>query len=428
MAGTGTVLKDYVRKAQLAIEDARGHLDRAAAWEQLQERDSDGQALGPLPYTEAALQAFERAHHANPEDAEILHHLAIAHHARAWDWELASDARAPREWEEALRWWNALTFKPEFWNALESRMKALDEEADPSIVRKEMREHLMENLLDVHVEFVRHYFEVGEPDRATAHIGVIQRAVLPPAVKKRLTQKVFHAMTDSISGAGDFQASGLIRIQSFLELFPDYLPALRMHAEFALRKLTGFSFQEHWAEILAFSEECSRWSQRLAAHSQANSDPLAVAALVELCGEFALRGRDRALQYIKVSENKVSSLNRDSAQSSLDLAIRWGEIGCHISSSDSLIRMAYAFALNLRAILLGEEQADIMHSPALDFETKLRVARTNAEQSVRLLEEAVRVNPADEVLKQNLHANRQELETLNRLLEQHGELNRGGGL
>jgi hypothetical protein len=78
-------VRELIRRSRAAVEEAMGRMALSRAWEQLQERDSEGAPQGPLPYTEPALGELAAAHARDPEDIGVVHHLAIAHHARAWD-------------------------------------------------------------------------------------------------------------------------------------------------------------------------------------------------------------------------------------------------------------------------------------------------------------------------------------------------------
>ena len=188
---------EMVKHARAAVCDALAHSHPARAWELLQERDADGNAKGPLPYTNQALDELTAAHERNPEDAGVVHHLAIAHHARAWDLELQGDLAAVAEWENALGYWRMVASSGQgFWAGWEAKLAACDPNARPGLLRQVRRE-LLEYLLDIHVDFVRYYCEADTPDRATAHVQIVRRAEIPPAVKKRLVEKVFKAMIES---------------------------------------------------------------------------------------------------------------------------------------------------------------------------------------------------------------------------------------
>src|SRR3954462_15198289 len=167
-------VRELVRDARAAIQEmsARSHL--AKAWGSLQERDIDGNALWALPYTESALAEFEATHRREPDDVGIVHHLAIIHHARAWDLELHNDAQAADAWKTALDYWQVLASSGEFPTGLEAKLLTCDPNADPALLAEVLRD-LPENLIDVHVAFVRHYSELGEEARARTHVDLIMQ-------------------------------------------------------------------------------------------------------------------------------------------------------------------------------------------------------------------------------------------------------------
>src|SRR5205085_2625590 len=115
----GSETQTLIREAQLVVREVRARSGLAQAWELLQERDADGKATGALPYTDAALAALDTAQANAPDDIGLLHHAAIAHHARAWDFELRTDPRAAAEWALALHLWYRLVTSQEFRTGLE---------------------------------------------------------------------------------------------------------------------------------------------------------------------------------------------------------------------------------------------------------------------------------------------------------------------
>src|SRR5947209_2066012 len=254
MSTTQRGIAELVRESRVAVRAALGRSHLARAWELLQDRADDSRSRGTLPYTDEAIGELEAAHRHDPEDVNAVHHLAIAHHARAWDFELRGDPRAIAEWETALAFWRSVAATGAFWGQLEEKLLRIDPQADRRPLG-ERRRGLLEQLLEVHVGFVRHYSEAGTPDRATGHVRLVQRASIPPAVKKRLVAKVFIAMTGGVAEAKatrDF-AAALIPVERVLSLFPDYLQALRLHAEVCKEWVSGMSFRDDWKAILDVS-------------------------------------------------------------------------------------------------------------------------------------------------------------------------------
>src|SRR5690348_10849712 len=116
-----------VRTARAVVGEARARAHPARAWEALQERDAEGQPRGARPYADVALAELLEAHAHDPEDIGVVHHLAIAYHARAWDWELAGDRRATDEWERALNHWHTVAVAREFWDGLKEKLRTCDD-------------------------------------------------------------------------------------------------------------------------------------------------------------------------------------------------------------------------------------------------------------------------------------------------------------
>jgi len=133
------IAQRLIKEARIALTDACARSHPSNAWESLQERDPEGNARGSLPYSARAIDEFAEAHQQNPEDIAVLHHLAIAHHARAWDFELVGDPRAPREWEEALGYWRAVSSSREFWAAMEAKLRSCEPSADLEPLREMQR-------------------------------------------------------------------------------------------------------------------------------------------------------------------------------------------------------------------------------------------------------------------------------------------------
>jgi uncharacterized cupin superfamily protein len=126
MASQQNAGRPWVEEAQLILADARARSHPANAWAALQEKDAEGNPRGALPFSARAIEEFAAAHRQNPDDIGVVHHLAIAHHARAWDLELAGDQGAAAEWEEALGCWRAIAHSREFWAAMEGKLHACE--------------------------------------------------------------------------------------------------------------------------------------------------------------------------------------------------------------------------------------------------------------------------------------------------------------
>jgi hypothetical protein len=136
-------LRALIEQVRDAVRDTR---DRAAL------EEACGLLRTPeehLTYTDEAIAAFEAIHARQRHDPAVLHHLAIAHHARAWDLELRGDPEALEAWVRALGCWNLLSRIDGFWDLLRARLVAAHPNSDPDLVTK-VREELQQELTEVH--------------------------------------------------------------------------------------------------------------------------------------------------------------------------------------------------------------------------------------------------------------------------------------
>jgi hypothetical protein len=392
-----------VREACAAVHEGLARSHQARAWELLQERDAEGNAKGALPYTAQALAEFAAAHDRDPDDVGVVHHLAIAHHAHAWDLELQGDPHAVHAWERALGYWRIVAASGEFWASLEAHFLASDPKADLALLA-EVRRDLLEHLLDIHVDFVRHYCESAMPERANAHVELVKRARIPPAVTKRLLDKVFDAMTGAVPEARATQAyaSALTTLDRFLVLFPDYLPALRMYAEICKEWVASMSYLDDWDAIRQVSERADPYARRLEAHPGLDDQPLAQTALEELTCELVRRSRDRGESYFAARGSKpLGVAERDAAKAAFELGMTWGRLGCQRSPSGSPRRTLLAACLYGHAASLCEEATEVRDAE-IDDRTKVVTALRLFRLAEAAVAEALGYAPGEEQLIQLL--------------------------
>ncbi|MBI3248824.1 MAG: tetratricopeptide repeat protein [Deltaproteobacteria bacterium] len=316
-----------LRELQDALQVARRLSLKTVGWEQLQAKDADGNASGPQPYTEAAIATFTRALDQNEDDPDLLHHLAITHHARAWDLELQGSAEAFAAWEEALKYWRRLQTCAPFWHRLREKGKLLDPHFDPAIL-DETRQQLSQYLLEVHLDFIRQYYDQGQVERAEHHVRLVRRAHLPPAVRKQMDHRLYEVMTSGIPVALSTHdhATAIQVVERFLRLFPQYLPALQQGIEIYAQWLAQTSVQDQWPQIEALQTQAKPYATRLAAHPDLSNQPLArvaVAALAFLIGD---KYEDRARALRAQRKQDADTLDHAAAQrerQTWDNAITW---------------------------------------------------------------------------------------------------------
>lgn len=404
----------WLKEGRVVLDEARRRAGLAAAWQALQERDAHGEALGPLPYTPEAIALFTRACEEDPDDATILHHLAIATHAWAWDRELAGDPGAGACWEQALGYWRQLIASPDFWRARVEKLARLAPLADQGILDT-LRGGLYEELLDIHVEFVRHYFSVSTSERAAAHIDLIRRARIPPAVRRKLIDKLYLAMTASVPRMVAQQqfSAALGMVAQFLTLAPHYLPALQLAVEIGRDWCRSLSYVEHWLEILALEGRLRALSlpSALIALPGFAEAPLARAAVEDLAGELMRKYCDRAESHVARLEKGVFiQADHDAAEQLLETAIAWGRTVRPISTAASGLNRQFAGNLNQRMYLCLQFERPAAVEQTDDFKEKIELEVFYLERCKAWLDEAVGAHGDDAVLNGNLAAISEELE------------------
>lgn len=275
-----------------ALRAARQRSQKWLAWRHLQ-------ASGAAPYAPEAITAFEQAYRYDENDCTAIHHLAIAYHAMAWDLELGAAAGAMEAWEKSLFYWRKLQACGAFWRDLYAKGAALGQGFDRQAVEA-FRRNLNYILLEIHVDFIRHYCEQEKRELAAQHIAVIKRARIPPAARKQLELLVYAAMTSAIPdavAAGHF-VDALNTLDGFLDLFPTCAPALQAYLEAVEQWLGQLSPAAHWDTIGDLDQRAApRWE---ALESLAPEHPLADAALGALAaalgGKYWARARQLRLQ------------------------------------------------------------------------------------------------------------------------------------
>ncbi len=406
-----------LRESRVAVAVVKKRMRLVAGWQALQERDKNGQPKGPLPYSDVAMTEFNNALAEDPENPDIIHHLAIATHARAWDLELQDDPKAAAEWERALGHWRAVISSSSFWDGFREKLMAIDPAADPALITT-LRSDLYEQLLDIHVDFIRRYFEGNNPNRAAVHVGIIGRARIPPAVRARLTDKLFAAMTVSVAQARAMQEfeAALGPVEQFLALFKTHLPALQAHAEICRDWVTALSYSGDWQKIVSLYARAEPYAKHLAGHDKLTATPLAKSVLEELAIECMRKAKDRGNHHLALlTDGAFSQTEHDEAEWAFEQALAWGRCGMPASTSGSGLRLLLASALNDRMILcLKHEMPSILESD-IDLKAKLNTQIFLFKKCIVLLEEAVQVYPEDTTINSNLQGIRKDLEKMENL-------------
>lgn len=272
-----SALLPAIQELGTTLRSAQARGQKWRAWQLLSLTNEHGiQTL--IPYTPEAIALLESAYESGDGDCDLIHHLAIAYHAWAWDLEQEGAETAVNAWTKSLFYWRKLQTCADFWQALIRRGEALAGAFDAQTIITSRRD-LLRHLLEIHVEFIRHYYEQQQYGQALRHIELIRQARIPPAMRKELTALVYEAMT---TAAPDAKLDGRFRealavIEGFLRLFPTYVPALQFYLEIIAEWAEQLSPAEHWPELAALSEQAlARWemlytSQVLEQHPFAQS-------------------------------------------------------------------------------------------------------------------------------------------------------------
>lgn len=249
----------------------------ATAWQQLQETDDYG-LVQVRPYTPEALATLEALYERHNQDVELIHHLAIAHHARAWDLELRDDPAAFESWLAMFEYWARLKALNSFWERRTDEAVALG--ADPAVL-EDFRDNLLSYLIEIHIDFIKQF-----PHKAREHIELIyNRAPIPPAIRKQVPRQVYEVMTATLAEVENRREflDALAIVARFLEYFPDDVPALQEMVNIAQRAIdTPLVPQEDYQLLLDIADVVGPCWDRLDQHPDLTKYPLARPSLGDL--------------------------------------------------------------------------------------------------------------------------------------------------
>lgn len=295
-----------VRDLGEALRSTEQRSQKWPAWQQLRMTNDQG-VESVKPYTPEVIAILEASYTLDESDCDVIHHLAIAYHAMAWDLELCESNMASEAWKKALFYWRKLQACGAFWQDLCIKGESLGTEFNRNEVEA-FRQNLMQYLLEIHVDFIRHYYEQKKPDQASRHIELIRQARISPAARKELTALVYEAMASTVPNIAEEGRFGdaLTILDDFLNLFPSYLPALQQYLEIAKRWVNQMSPASQWQEILDLDKRVSpRWDA-LSASKHLSDHPLAPAELGNLAsvlgGKHWARARSLQLQREEASQ------------------------------------------------------------------------------------------------------------------------------
>lgn len=112
---------------------------------------------------------------ARDHDLWRRHHLAVLHHARAYDLEMQGNSEAGGHWTRALEHWRAVHKDDTFWHQLALHLgEQMGTEIDPAMVA-DVRQRLPRDLLEPHRDLIVAYRST-EPHRAKVHMHLLTSA------------------------------------------------------------------------------------------------------------------------------------------------------------------------------------------------------------------------------------------------------------
>lgn len=190
-------------------------------------------------YDDTAFALWGALLHADPDDVESRHHLAIMFHARAIDRE-QSDApdQSNADWEAALDHWAALWHSAPFWDRLADVVAPPEQNA--SAARRQLlrapidalQARLPTLILRMHIDIA---LDPATPHyRAKHHVGLLLRAPFPAQAKSEVRRAAYELLAAGIP-AGVWQTNVLDGalidaamkvVQRYLDVDPDCEPAL----------------------------------------------------------------------------------------------------------------------------------------------------------------------------------------------------------
>lgn len=149
-----------------------------------------------IVYSQEAIDAWEQIHRAAPHDFPAVHHLAVMHHARAFDLEQGPRPRESNaDWEAALRHWAWLCGCDEFWERLG---QFLPRGSPPQLVEA-VRRRWPEALLRVHIDLILD--PLTQEHRARYHLRLLRSAGFTPDIQQRMLHEVYEARMNEVPTA-----------------------------------------------------------------------------------------------------------------------------------------------------------------------------------------------------------------------------------
>jgi hypothetical protein len=157
------------------------------------------------PWTRTAIRLWEQEYARGTEvtagaDIEVVHHLAIAHHACAYDLESAGDDAAFGHFEKALRHWATLHGAPDFWRRTRQRLDDALGVPVPDEVVTEARTRLPYHLLEPHLTLAAR-LRLTDPGRARRHVRLVTGSAFPDTIVAEARDSLVRGLLDGVPAA-----------------------------------------------------------------------------------------------------------------------------------------------------------------------------------------------------------------------------------
>jgi tetratricopeptide (TPR) repeat protein len=233
------------------VEEMLGHLEITQNPEWQAYRSLVGQnryGWTEVPYNDRAFKIWGDSLRRNHEDITTLHHLAIMHHARAFDLEMGSEPQqADQDWQTALDYWYRLWANDTFWERLAGK---LSPDQDQAGIIARIKHNWAEHLLQIHLGIACD--PATKKQRISYHVRLVLESTFPEAIKERVRALSYEnwarAKIESQVWAPDMLTpeileEGLKQIKAYLERDPGCIPALGDVLRLQLRLVTAWHQQ-----------------------------------------------------------------------------------------------------------------------------------------------------------------------------------------
>jgi len=245
---SSTIPVELVGRVLARLDTLHGELDAAANPHRMALRHlglTDAFSGARTPYHQDAFAVWSDLRRRNSSDWESAHHLAIMHHARAFDLEFgAHPEESDVDWAAAMELWHRLWQADGFW---EGKAASTASRIPPGVWRS-LREQLPTLLLTLHYDIA---FDAAQArvHRAKYHLGLVHAAPYPSDAKEAVQRDAYTRFISVVPPAvWQFQETnpetikvGTDRIEAFLALDPGCVPALEDAVRLQARLLSAWN-------------------------------------------------------------------------------------------------------------------------------------------------------------------------------------------